>query len=967
MKSKDLKAAIKKGFHALLIAAFFMAGIPQSYAQTAGGSCLPGIPCVVGKTTSSGGIVVGSGGTSQNADKSSSDACDADFMNQIYARAFLEASRETIMSQTIIRKPDSVLELSCFDQAVKDSAEIAGALFTETQFFHGKRIRNPGSNSFLLSGIFSALSSAIDIANVFSSLSGNDFSLEGIGDVFGDMSTAEVGEFLEGLDAEKLQEFADKTLEAGEKALTDFHGDIVDQLESAQDAIGDLPNQVAGLAGDLEEFAGETLANAEKALNKAAEQVQGQIETAIDQGQKAIEGVMENATALAENAAKQVEESAQTLTSTLEEAGETVTKTAERVSEQAAGTLAQLENAGGSLPSAIGDRLASLSDSISDIEAPDVTSLASSLSDVSPDFSTITDLEFITAEEFDALVSEAQDTEIAAVIDSISPEIPTRDRIEQVVGNGFDQIKTTAQSAVSFVENAQSQVLTREEAFAEIAEIQTLIQEAPDGLSSSAAGREVLAGLDRLSGQVESLPSTAQVESIFADATSAVTELTQSINLPSADRVTGIANLPVSVPSINDFLPPVSTEDIENTVGAVTGIAGNLGDKLGAVAGDFENGLDFDGQNAVEAVQKELETVTAVSEATERVTKNLEGLQGELSEVTKEISSALELGDEVAPELYAKAAETIKAIANLPKPGEIAQRVLDGVVTAAEDIVTDKAIELVNSMELPKGMTLSADITLPGGAVLSAGLTLDANTIINGGAILDAGFTFPEGSSVPVQVLNALGIGLDSNSLKSLSSSSNDLVVDVYMGPDKLDKSLDKLVMKSLNEYLDENFDHSFLGGSTGRRDVAAVNNTIGAKIANVQAECNFMNRVYFLAKCSDFGFDAPFATFDRLTSFAPRLLPTSCTGANVITQDRIDVSRNKDFKYVSVDEMEVFEALTTSKTCAPPIRTGALVMPVRFNVDAAGNTNIISDPPFEEKVCPNPGCRFQGGNSCTR
>lgn len=73
----------------------------------AAASCLPGLPCVVAHS-----------GT-DNDPKSEDGACDADFMNQIYARAAIEADRELSVAGQNIRKPDSVLEYSCFDAMAK--------------------------------------------------------------------------------------------------------------------------------------------------------------------------------------------------------------------------------------------------------------------------------------------------------------------------------------------------------------------------------------------------------------------------------------------------------------------------------------------------------------------------------------------------------------------------------------------------------------------------------------------------------------------------------------------------------------------------------------------------------------------------------------------------------------------------------------------------------------------------------
>lgn len=61
------------------------------------------------------------------------ESCDADFMTQMVSRATAEASRDVMVSQTVIRKPDSVLEYTCFDEFAKLTGTEAGPLFTETR------------------------------------------------------------------------------------------------------------------------------------------------------------------------------------------------------------------------------------------------------------------------------------------------------------------------------------------------------------------------------------------------------------------------------------------------------------------------------------------------------------------------------------------------------------------------------------------------------------------------------------------------------------------------------------------------------------------------------------------------------------------------------------------------------------------------------------------------------------------
>lgn len=96
-------------------------------------ACLPGIPCIV-SASGNDPAVDGDGPNAEgapNAKKSDSDSCDADFMNQIYARAAMEAEREIIMAGVGVRKPDSVLELSCFDRTAYSTMKNSSQIFSK--------------------------------------------------------------------------------------------------------------------------------------------------------------------------------------------------------------------------------------------------------------------------------------------------------------------------------------------------------------------------------------------------------------------------------------------------------------------------------------------------------------------------------------------------------------------------------------------------------------------------------------------------------------------------------------------------------------------------------------------------------------------------------------------------------------------------------------------------------------------
>lgn len=105
----------------------------------AAGTCSPGIPCTgydINTDTTSNTDPPLNGpktGLPVTAGAHTGGACDGDFMNQIISRAYLEASRDVIMSEQIIRKPDSVLEYTCFEDLVNTTAIYGDRIFSGIQ------------------------------------------------------------------------------------------------------------------------------------------------------------------------------------------------------------------------------------------------------------------------------------------------------------------------------------------------------------------------------------------------------------------------------------------------------------------------------------------------------------------------------------------------------------------------------------------------------------------------------------------------------------------------------------------------------------------------------------------------------------------------------------------------------------------------------------------------------------------
>lgn len=117
---------------ALTVLSFLML---SNYAFAA---CSPGIPCTSYDIYSQPDAGTDAAFNGPRVDDSSAPysetACDGNFMNQIYARAYLEASREVIMGQQLIHKPDSVLEYTCFDQMLNQAGQNANAFSSSGNF-----------------------------------------------------------------------------------------------------------------------------------------------------------------------------------------------------------------------------------------------------------------------------------------------------------------------------------------------------------------------------------------------------------------------------------------------------------------------------------------------------------------------------------------------------------------------------------------------------------------------------------------------------------------------------------------------------------------------------------------------------------------------------------------------------------------------------------------------------------------
>lgn len=130
-------------------------------AVAAPAPCSPGIPCTtytVDTQTDAGTNPSYNGPKTGEPAPHTTGSCDGNFMNQIYAKAFLQASRQVIMSEQLIRKPDSVLEYTCFDQFLAKTAHTAGPIFSESTAYQNRSVTlrtKDGTSNYTINAVFS--------------------------------------------------------------------------------------------------------------------------------------------------------------------------------------------------------------------------------------------------------------------------------------------------------------------------------------------------------------------------------------------------------------------------------------------------------------------------------------------------------------------------------------------------------------------------------------------------------------------------------------------------------------------------------------------------------------------------------------------------------------------------------------------------------------------------------------------
>lgn len=161
-----------------------------------------------------------------------------------------------------------------------------------------------------------------------------------------------------------------------------------------------------------------------------------------------------------------------------------------------------------------------------------------------------------------------------------------------------------------------------------------------------------------------------------------------------------------------------------------------------------------------------------------------------------------------------------------------------------------------------------------------------------------------------------------------------------------LDVALAQTVFAATDSYLNANFNHNLLGGTSNIAPGDMLN-------------CGIMQEVWKAAKCNNIAKEKAFYTFDEMISEDPRKFPASlaCNDTG-IKQEMIDWAKNKDFEKVKYDKVKTrLEYMTHPSSCELSVPTGIKV----HRRVASGETSTLNTD-VKDVVCSNVGCASDMG-----
>jgi hypothetical protein len=178
-------------------------------------------------------------------------------------------------------------------------------------------------------------------------------------------------------------------------------------------------------------------------------------------------------------------------------------------------------------------------------------------------------------------------------------------------------------------------------------------------------------------------------------------------------------------------------------------------------------------------------------------------------------------------------------------------------------------------------------------------------------------------------------------------------------------ESLSKSILEPLVIYLENNFYHTLLGGTSS---IDAPEPVMGG--ANYT--CSVMAQVWHVAKCTNAlppwlpntGIDENFYEIEDFVGFDPREYPRSCDNSQVF-QKTIDLSNNEGPEKSTVDKPVPGTSGSYAKLKEHPSK--CVTEPIPVGLDYTTEVPVISGEKvigresrnYSEHVCPNQGCHY--------
>ncbi len=876
-------------------------------------------------------------------------ACDADFMNQIYSRAFLESKRQYVMIEANIRKPDSVFEYTCFSAQALEAGKRATNIFSASKRWAAKPsplAGGGGDESCILGELAEdALQDQIDNLGI--------------------------GEFLDVLkDPEKLAKYPASVIK---EKINEMTGLDFQALLKDPDALHNLPREI--IQDKL-----FTMAPVDIAALLAADVNDPDIDLVRDIGEEMLGDVLKE----------------------------------QMKNYVPGGALDILENPNllKNLPQSMAEDL--INEQLGVMPFGNVT-------DILKNPKLISQLPEATVRSManQAIQSQIQTLAPGQIASMLRDPDITANLSSSTIAMGMGQLPASQQTAIfnSLPTGKQNEIKTG------------ILALPPSALAvvsanpSAATGQQLLTGLNNF-GKMTPDEATGMLENMTGDEVGTLME-----NLP-----------PDQLEKLTDKIPPEKMASImkkipdgklESVVTKMSGSQFNAvskhlpADKMGKIAdklspdklGSFLGSKDpeeidefmewADGNKLVDELEgNDLDNLAKKMDgpafqkfmgklSPDRITKLTDKLGGEqLSDFlkqaneflddeaigklmdqipTKDLLKALQAGDSYLAGHMDKLIdkippEKLESLANLMDGKQLAKLMeklpLDKVANLMSKLTNDKLKSLLcNMSEQLLGSVLGAlkpsDLAkLLGDFPALKGIM---SSIPGLGSIPGVGTIFGGGPSVPLKGGYGAGI-INKTPIPSVP-------INVSFPADRMTTAIKNLVTLGVESYISTNFGHKFLGNAAKTLDYSASQAAYG---------CDFMDKVYFLAKCNDFAVDDPFMKFEDLMKTDPRLLPSKCPAPpKYVTKQFIDIARNANFQYVDVDQLyptylnlrkryEKNTASSAGNECAPPVETGLIYTIKTFKTDSgSGTTRVSGSADYNDAVCPNPGC-YYNGSECT-